>query len=165
MASEPAASCIDVWKTYATSAGQVEALLGVDAEFAPGAVTAVVGPSGSGKSTLLRLLAGLDRATHGDVVVQGRHLVGVAQRRMRYVRRHAMTYVFQRPGDNFVPHLTLAEHASLVQGRERMSPVLPTWRSSSSSASGTSSRTCRRPSRAASRRARRSRSRCCAERR
>ena len=116
MASEPAAICADVWKTYVTSTGQVEALVGVDAEFAPGAVTAVVGPSGSGKSTLLRLLAGLDRATHGDVVVQGRHLVGVAQRRMRYVRRHSMTYVFQRPGDNFVPHLTLAEHASLVQG-------------------------------------------------
>ena len=116
MASEPAAICIDVWKTYATSTGQVEALIGVDAEFARGAVTAVVGPSGSGKSTLLKLLAGLDRATRGDVVVQGRRLVGVAQRRMRYVRRHSMTYVFQRPADNFVPHLTLAEHASLVQG-------------------------------------------------
>jgi putative ABC transport system ATP-binding protein len=116
LASDPAAICVDVWKTYVTSTGQVEALVGVDAEFAPGAVTAVVGPSGSGKSTLLKLLAGLDRATHGDVVVQGCHLVGVAQRRMRYVRRHSMTYVFQRPADNFVPHLTLAEHATLVQG-------------------------------------------------
>ena len=93
-------------------------------EFEPG-VTAVVGPSGSGKSTLLRLLAGLDRATHGDVVVQGRHLVGVAQRRMRYVRRHSMTYVFQRPGDNFIPHLTLAEHASLVQGPGAHEPGHP----------------------------------------
>jgi ABC-type lipoprotein export system ATPase subunit len=116
LANEPAAICVDVWKTYPTSTGQVEALVGVDAEFPAGAVTAVVGPSGSGKSTLLKLLAGLDRATRGDVVVQGRHLVGVTQRRMRYVRRHSMTYVFQRPADNFVPHLTLAEHASLVQG-------------------------------------------------
>jgi putative ABC transport system ATP-binding protein len=118
LASEPAAICVDVWKKYSTSTGQVEALVGVDAEFAAGAVTAVVGPSGSGKSTLLKLLAGLDRATHGDVVVHGRHLVGVAQRRMRYVRRHSMTYVFQRPADNFIPHLTLAEHASLVRGRD-----------------------------------------------
>jgi putative ABC transport system ATP-binding protein len=120
LANDLAAICIDVWKTYTTSIGQVEALVGIDAEFAAGAMTAVVGPSGSGKSTLLKLLAGLDGATHGDVVVQGRHLVGVGQRRLRHVRRHSMTYVFQRPADNFVPHLTLAEHASLLQGRQAL---------------------------------------------
>lgn len=113
MASSPAAACVDLWKTYSTSAGQVQALAGIHAEFAPGTLTAVAGPSGSGKSTLLKILAGLERPTHGEIVIQGWHLVGAGRRRLRHLRRHAITYVFQRPADNFVPHLTLADHARL----------------------------------------------------
>jgi putative ABC transport system ATP-binding protein len=114
LASRPAAGCIDVWKTYTTASGQVTALSGVDARFEAGAVTALVGPSGSGKSTLLQLLATLDRPTHGEVVLQGWELAELGHRRLRRLRRDLVTYVFQRPADNFVPHLTLAEHASLA---------------------------------------------------
>jgi ABC-type lipoprotein export system ATPase subunit len=86
----------------------------VDADFAHGTVTAVVGPSGSGKSTLLRLLAGLDSATYGSVVV-GRHDLGVlSQKALRSIRRYLVGYVFQRPADNFVSYLTVAEHLRLA---------------------------------------------------
>jgi ABC-type lipoprotein export system ATPase subunit len=105
---------VDVWKTYATATGQVTALSGVDAAFPAGAVTALVGPSGSGKSTLLQLLATLDRPTNGEVIVQGWELAELGHRRLRRLRRDLVTYVFQRPADNFVAHLTLAEHASLA---------------------------------------------------
>ena len=47
--------------------GDVAALAGIDATFASGTFTAVMGPSGSGKSTLLQNAAGLDRPTTGRV--------------------------------------------------------------------------------------------------
>jgi putative ABC transport system ATP-binding protein len=105
-----------VTKSYETGAGRVEALHGIDAEFSVGAVTAVVGPSGSGKSTLLRLLAVLDRPSAGDVVIAGHHVGKLSPRGNRVLRREAVTHVFQRPADNFIPHLTLAEHVRLSNG-------------------------------------------------
>ena len=54
-------------KVYATEAGEVHALRGVDLEIATGETLVLLGPSGSGKSTLLNILGGLDRATSGSV--------------------------------------------------------------------------------------------------
>ncbi len=106
-------------KTYRTEAGEVPALRGVDAEFEAGTLNAVVGVSGSGKSTLLRLLAGLDRPTEGTVLV-GPVAVGELQvKGLRALRRETVTYVFQRPSDNFLPHLTVAEHLRLVGEGDR----------------------------------------------
>ena len=62
---EPLVTCRALSKTYVTPSGGIEALHSVDASFALGEITAVVGASGSGKSTLLRALAGLDRPTSG----------------------------------------------------------------------------------------------------
>jgi peptide/nickel transport system ATP-binding protein len=60
----------------ATGAGRgvVRAVDDVDVELIGGRTTALVGASGSGKSTLARLLAGADRPTAGDVVLDGRPL-------------------------------------------------------------------------------------------
>jgi putative ABC transport system ATP-binding protein len=114
LASSRAAALKDVVKTYATGTGTVEALRGVDAEFPEAAVTAVVGASGSGKSTLLRLLAGLDRPTAGEIEVGGVAVHRLAPKALRLLRRDQVGYVFQRPSDNFVPHLTVAEHLRLA---------------------------------------------------
>ena len=99
----------------------MDALRGVDAEFAPAAVTAVVGPSGSGKSTLLRLLAALDRPTAGEVIVAHRSLNTASSKGLRAIRRDVVGYVFQRPADNFVSYLTVADHLRLAArtGRNR----------------------------------------------
>ncbi len=101
-------------KTYRTETGEVPALRGVDAEFEAGTLNAVVGVSGSGKSTLLRLLAGLDRPTEGTVLVGPADIGELQVKGLRALRRETVTYVFQRPSDNFLPHLTVAEHLRLV---------------------------------------------------
>jgi ABC-type nitrate/sulfonate/bicarbonate transport system, ATPase component len=54
--------------------GQAAVLQGIDLDVAPGEFVAIVGRSGCGKSTLLRLLAGLEKASAGDIAVAGRPL-------------------------------------------------------------------------------------------
>lgn len=126
MRSEPrGAACRDLVKTYWTESGRVEALKGVDAEFRGSCVTAVMGPSGSGKSSLLRILAGLDRATAGAVAVGDVELGGLSPRRLRLLRRGLVGYVFQRPADNFVSYLTVAEHLELARRGAHDEPVDP----------------------------------------
>lgn len=111
MSREALVTCKALSKTYGTPSGGIEALRSVDAAFALGEITAVVGSSGSGKSTLLRALAGLDRPSSGGLVVAGRDLGAASPRELRRHRRDRVTYVSQKAADNFIPHLTLAEHA------------------------------------------------------
>ena len=85
-----------------------------------GAITAIVGPSGSGKSSLLRLIAGLDRPSSGSLVVEGRDVGGGSAAARRRLRRDLVGYIYQRPSDNFLSHLTVGEHLRFAgQGSER----------------------------------------------
>jgi putative ABC transport system ATP-binding protein len=110
--AEALVACRTLSKTYATSTGEIEALHSVTASFEAGRVAAIVGASGSGKSTLLRAVAGLDRPTSGELRIAGRDLVGASATTLRAHRLECVTYVAQKPSDNFIPHLTLAEHAA-----------------------------------------------------
>ena len=110
----PAAECSDVVKIYWTATGEVNALKGVDVVFPAASVTAVVGPSGSGKSSLLRILAGLDRPTAGQVRIAGREISGLRPPALRRIRRSMLGYVFQRPAENLIPYLSVAEHLRLA---------------------------------------------------
>ncbi|MGE5459139.1 MAG: ABC transporter ATP-binding protein [Solirubrobacterales bacterium] len=120
----PVARCEDVVKVFRTTSGRVHALRGVTAAFPRGGIAAVVGPSGSGKSSLLRLLAGMDVPTSGSVVVEGRSLERASARARRRLRRGDVGYVFQRPSDNLVPHLTVAEHVARVAGGNDVAQIL-----------------------------------------
>jgi putative ABC transport system ATP-binding protein len=110
----PVVRCQDVDRTFRTTSGRVHALEGVTASFHPRSIVAVAGPSGSGKSSLLRLIAGMDVPTSGSVVVAGRSIERASARARRRLRRGSVGYVFQRPSDNFVPHLTVGEHLTRV---------------------------------------------------
>nr|WP_328807696.1 ABC transporter ATP-binding protein [Nonomuraea antri] len=97
-----------VTKQYAHG---VTALDDVTIGFAPGTFTAVMGPSGSGKSTLLQCAAGLDRPTSGRVVVDGRDLATLSDKKLTLLRRDRIGFVFQ--AFNLLPSLTAAQNVGL----------------------------------------------------
>ncbi len=82
--------------------GPTEVLHGIDLDVARGELLVVLGPSGAGKSTLLRVIAGLEPATRGRVVIAGRDVT-----RFRPGRRN-VSMVFQSYA--LFPHLTAADN-------------------------------------------------------
>jgi ABC-2 type transport system ATP-binding protein len=71
----PAISFRQVSKTFAGSRGQVQALSDVSFDIQPGEFFGLLGPNGAGKTTLISILAGLARATSGEVRVMGHEVV------------------------------------------------------------------------------------------
>src|SRR5690349_13147574 len=80
-------------KTYGSP--PVRALRGVDLTVHAGEFVALMGPSGSGKSTLLHLVAGLDRADEGTVVLAGTRIEDLGAARLARLRRRHVGLVFQ----------------------------------------------------------------------
>jgi putative ABC transport system ATP-binding protein len=117
---DPLLTCAALSKTYVTPSGGIEALHSVDASFTVGEITAIVGPSGSGKSTLLRALAGLDRPSTGSLRADGRELAHASPEELRRHRLATVTFVNQKAADNFVPHLTVREHAEALPEAGRL---------------------------------------------
>jgi putative ABC transport system ATP-binding protein len=89
-------SARDVHKHFATPAGTLEVLRGVDLEVARGETVAVVGESGSGKSTLLALLAGLDVPTRGRVLIAGEDTARLSESALAALRARNLGIVFQQ---------------------------------------------------------------------
>jgi len=67
----------------------------IDLDVRRGEFLAVLGPSGSGKSTLLALMAGLDRPSSGEILVDGETIDRLSEDRLALLRRHKIGFVFQ----------------------------------------------------------------------
>ena len=74
----------------------IQALAGVDVSIQSGELVAIVGPSGSGKSTMLNMMGALDRPTTGDVLIEGRSLTELSDRRVSGLRGRRIGFVFQQ---------------------------------------------------------------------
>ncbi len=91
----PRLECRKLTKRLASGSREIALLSDVDLCVAPGEFVAIVGPSGSGKSTLLGLLAGLDRPTSGEVLVDGRAIQDLGEDDLARLRRDGIGFVFQ----------------------------------------------------------------------
>ncbi|WP_037354121.1 methionine ABC transporter ATP-binding protein [Selenomonas sp. FC4001] len=76
-----------VEKTYASPAGPVPALKGIDLEIAKGEIFGIIGLSGAGKSTLVRCINMLERPTGGKVIVDGRDMTALSDSELREARK------------------------------------------------------------------------------
>ncbi|MEE4661664.1 MAG: ABC transporter ATP-binding protein [Halieaceae bacterium] len=91
--------------------GELEILKGIDIEIKARESVAVIGASGSGKSTLLGLLAGLDRASEGDVWIDGQSLAALDEDARARLRADKVGFVFQ--SFQLLPSLTALENVML----------------------------------------------------
>ena len=101
----------DLRLTVPSAAGVVNILSGVDLEIASGEAVGIVGPSGSGKTSLLMVLAGLEAATSGSVMVAGQELTRLSEDALARFRRGTVGIVFQ--AFHLIPTMTALENVSV----------------------------------------------------
>ena len=100
-------------KSFAHNGGQLHILSHVDLELYKGDFTVIMGASGSGKSTLLYALSGMDRATAGQVIYNGRDIVAMKEKELAKLRHTDFGFIFQQM--HLVSNLSLLENI-LVPG-------------------------------------------------
>lgn len=105
-------SLSNVSKRYATGAIAVDALKDVSFELEDGEFAVVLGSSGAGKTTLLNLLGGMDGATGGKIILDGKDVTRLNKRRLTEYRRGDVGFVFQFY--NLMPNLTALENVELA---------------------------------------------------
>ena len=101
----------DLSKKYTRDAFTVTALDHVDIQIHKGDFVALMGPSGSGKTTLLHLIAAMDRATNGDILVLNENLRAMSDRALAKWRTAHIGFIFQ--SFNLIPVLSALENVEL----------------------------------------------------
>ena len=99
-------------KSFAHNGGQVHIISNLDVDIYEGEFTVIMGASGSGKSTLLYALSGMDRATAGEVLLDGRNIAAMSERELAELRHTKFGFVFQQM--HLVSNLSLMENVSVT---------------------------------------------------
>jgi putative ABC transport system ATP-binding protein len=109
-----------VRKTFEAEQAPVRALRGLDFDMVRGEFVAVMGPSGCGKSTMLNLIAGLDAADEGEILLDGEQIHAMSEDELAHMRRRHIGTVFQF--FNLLEGMTVLENVALpamVAGQKR----------------------------------------------
>lgn len=102
----------DVVKEYKMGEISIKALDNTNFQIEKGELVVVVGPSGAGKTTALNILGGMDTATSGDVIIDGKNIAKFKNRQLTKYRREDIGFVFQFY--NLVQNLTAIENVELA---------------------------------------------------
>jgi putative ABC transport system ATP-binding protein len=97
--------------TVPSAAGPVNILRGIDLDIAAGEAVGIIGPSGSGKTSLLMVLAGLERASSGSIVLAGHAVTAMDEDALARLRRDAIGIVFQ--AFHLIPSMTALENVAV----------------------------------------------------
>lgn len=97
-----------ICKTYGSGEAAVRALKDVSFSVPKGEYVAIVGESGSGKSTLLNMIGALDTPTSGKVIIGGREIFAMDDRKLTIFRRRNIGFIFQ--AFNLIPELTVEQN-------------------------------------------------------
>jgi len=111
MAAAPIVRIRELSKIYSQGDIQVTALDNITLDIAAGEFLTLMGPSGSGKSTLLHIIAGIDRPTRGQCLVQDVDVTRLNESELADWRNHNVGFVFQT--FNLIPVLTAFENVEL----------------------------------------------------
>jgi putative ABC transport system ATP-binding protein len=117
---EPVLTVRGARKTFEAELAPVRALRGVDLTLGDGEFVAIMGPSGCGKSTLLNLVAGLDTADDGEIVLAGETVTGKTEDELARMRRRHIGIVFQF--FNLLEGMTVLENVvlpAMIAGTKR----------------------------------------------
>jgi putative ABC transport system ATP-binding protein len=107
MTKSPILSGTDLSKKY----GDLEVVKGVSLAIDAGEFACLVGKSGCGKTTLLSLLSGLEKATKGHVILNGKEINGASEDSLALFRRDNVGFIFQ--SFNLIPTLSAWENVAL----------------------------------------------------
>ena len=103
---------VNVTKTYKMGEIKIRAVDGINFIVKKGEFVVIVGPSGAGKTTVLNILGGMDRATSGQIWIDGTDIGKYTNRQLTGYRREDIGFVFQFY--NLVPNLTALENVELA---------------------------------------------------
>ena len=98
-------------KSYTRGTQTIAVLEDITFSISEGEFLALMGPSGSGKSTLLNLIAGIDRADNGSIVIGGVNITGLSESELAHWRSGNVGFIFQFY--NLIPVLTAYENVEL----------------------------------------------------
>lgn len=102
----------DVHKIYQMGEVEIRAVDGIDFSIDQGEFVVIVGPSGAGKTTVLNILGGMDKASYGSVMVDGKNVAEYSNKELTRFRRDDIGFVFQFY--NLVQNLTAKENVELA---------------------------------------------------
>ena len=120
---DPVLSIRDLSLDFETPPGPVHALRNVSLDVPRNHIVGIVGESGSGKSTVIaaamRLLANNAVIRGGEVIFNGRDVLGMNQEELRALRGEEISMVFQDPMTSQIPVLTIGRQMTDIQYRRR----------------------------------------------
>lgn len=111
VSSTPVVRAREIRKVYQMGGEDVHALRGVDLDITRGEYLSIMGPSGCGKSTLFNMIGGLDKPTHGRVLIDGIDIAQLSTYELAWLRCCKIGYIFQT--FNLIGALTALENVSM----------------------------------------------------
>ena len=115
----------DLTKVYKEGLEENKVLDKVNLTIQAGTFNVFIGPSGSGKSTLLNMIAMLDKATSGQILLEGEDILKLSERKKAKLRLNKIGFVFQF--DGLLPEFTVLENVNmpaLIKGKNAKNRAL-----------------------------------------